>query len=126
MSRWARLVVLTLLLAVSGCAGADNVPTPREQNRQADTAPRVGESVKFFLYTHCGVESARIGGRWWLAVNPLYGEGGEGVNPPAGWDNPHQEGTLLMQSPNRAVFQAKGTDVVFVPAPDDQPARICR
>ena len=30
-----------------------------------------------------------------------------------------------MQSADRAIFEALGQQVVFVPAPDNQPVRIC-
>lgn len=80
-------------------------------------------SRPFTVYTHCGVESARIDGRWWHAEPPLYNRNRTG--PPAGWGDPYQEGTLTLESPERAVFEAKGRRVVFVPAPDDQPVRLC-
>jgi hypothetical protein len=80
-------------------------------------------STRFSVYTHCGVESAHIDGRWWHASPPLYGKVS---GPPAGWDDPYQEGTLTMESADRAVFEALGQRVVFVPAPDDEPVRVCR
>ncbi len=125
MSKWARPVLLTVLLALPACTGGGAAPPPEQQAAYAETAPPVGQSVQFFMYTHCGVETAQIGGRLWQAVEPLYGEGGEGVNPPPGWDNPYQEGTLLMQSPSRAVFRANGTNVVLVPAPSGRSPRPC-
>jgi hypothetical protein len=95
-----------------------------------DTSPSPGgfgadpTTKPFRLYTHCGVESARIDGRWWHAKPPLYNEDRSG--PPDGWDNPFQHGRLTVESPNRAVFKAAGQRVVFVPAPDNQPVRVCR
>ena len=77
----------------------------------------------FEVYTHCGIESARIHGRWWHAEPPLYNKARSG--PPAGWGDPYQPGTLTMQSADRATFEALGQQVVFVPAPDNQPVRIC-
>ena len=55
-----------------------------------------GTTWTFQVYTHCGVESARIDGRWWHAQPPLYGDT-DGGGPPAGWGNPYQEGTLTVE-----------------------------
>lgn len=86
--------------------------------------PDEPSSAPFSVYTHCGVESVRIDGRWWHASPPLYNQ--ERSGPPAGWGDPYQEGTLTMESADRAVFEALGQRVVFVPAPDDEPIRVCR
>ena len=120
------LLLLAPLLPVQACGHLDSDPTAAEATAFAQTAPPNGEPVTFFFYTHCGVESARIGGHWWHAEKPLYGDGGEGVGPPAGWDNPYQEGLLTVESPRRAVFTAEGIAVVLVPAATDRPVRLCR
>lgn len=78
----------------------------------------------FTVYTHCGVENVRINGRWWHAEPPLYNDDRSG--PPDGWGDPFQEGTLTVESPRRAVFEALDRRVVFVPAPDNAPVRVCR
>lgn len=80
--------------------------------------------MPFRVYTHCGVESLRVDGRWWHAKPPLYDDHRTG--PPAGWADPYQEGTLTLESPDLAVFEALGQRVIFVPAPDNAPVRICR
>ena len=81
-------------------------------------------STPFSVYTHCGVENVRIDGRWWHASPPLYDEAGSG--PPAEWGDPYQEGALTRESSDRAVFEALGQRVVFLPSPDDKPVRVCR
>jgi hypothetical protein len=118
------LLLVAALLTIADCADAHPQPSDAEATAFAEISPSAGEPVKFFFYTHCGVESARIGGHWWHAARPLYGDG-EGVGPPAGWDNPYQEGQLTVESPKRAVFTAKGTKVVLTPALPDAPVRIC-
>jgi len=119
------LIGLALLMTAQGCDYSPP-PTDEEASAYAEDAPPRGEPVRFFFYTHCGVENARIGGRWWLAEQPLYGDDGEGSGPPDGWDNPQQEGRLVIESPKRAVFSANGTTVVLVPSANDEPVRICR
>lgn len=56
----------------------------------------------------------------------LYGASGEGAGPPAGWNNPFQEGTLTLETEARALFEARGEQVVLKPSPSDEPIRICR
>jgi hypothetical protein len=49
------------------------------------------EGVPYSLYTHCGVRDVRIGDVYYVAEAPL--DDGHG-NPPPGWDNPYQQGTI--------------------------------
>jgi hypothetical protein len=79
-------------------------------------------TTDFEIYTHCGVENTRIGGVWFHAKPPLYDARRNG--PPAGWGDPFQAGTLTVFE-DHAVFEALGERVVFVPAPDNEPVRIC-
>lgn len=106
-------VVAAVLLA-TGCGSS---PPPPETVAEPTSRP-------FSVYTHCGVENVRIDGRWWHAQPPLYNEDRSG--PPSGWDDPLQQGTLTIESAQRAVFEALGQRVVFVPAPDNEPVRVCR
>jgi hypothetical protein len=62
-------------------------------------APGVAYPVD--LSTHCGVRGIDIGGVWFAAEPPLVGEGG---NPPAGWGDPDQRGTVTLLSGTEAVF----------------------
>lgn len=86
----------------------------------------VGATLKHEILTHCGVESVMINGGWWTAVRPLYGPGGEGAGPPAGWDDPWQEGELTLEAEDRAVFAAVGERVVLTPSRVNEPLRTCR
>ena len=76
------------------------------------------------MHTHCGVESARINGRVWNAVEPLYASP-EKLGPPAGWGNPYQDGKLTLQSSDRAMFAALGQRVVLLPSETNEPLRYC-
>lgn len=107
--------VLAAVLLATGCGGAES--TQGESGEQPSSAP-------FSVYTHCGVENVRIDGRWWHAQPPVYNK--ERTGPPAGWDDPFQEGTLTVESPDRAVFEALGQQVVFVRASENEPVRVCR
>jgi hypothetical protein len=66
------------------------------------TAARpAGKSVPYNLYTHCGVSEARVGSQYYVADHPLSDGAG---NPPAGWGNPYQAGTMTRVSATEAVF----------------------
>ena len=107
--------VLVAALMFTGCGST---------SQTQDASGGKPSSTPFSIYTHCGVENVRIDGHWWHAKPPLYND--ERTGPPAGWSDPHQEGTLTVESTERAVFEALGQRVVFVPAPDNEPVRVCR
>jgi hypothetical protein len=96
-----------------------------EESAYVDSAPPMGEAVDYFAYTHCGVESLRIDGHWWHAVDALYGDDGPG-SAPDGWGDPYQEGELTRNSEDSITFEAQGKEVDFVPAQTNKPMRICR
>jgi hypothetical protein len=62
------------------------------------------------------VFGADVGGTWFALDPPLVEAPG---NPPAGWGNPFQPGTLTLTSPDEAVFADDvGHEVVLRAAPD--------
>jgi hypothetical protein len=67
-------------------------------------------SEPYRLYTHCGIEWARIDGAFWQAAKRL----SDGhANPPAGWGNPYQAGTLTFSRPTIAIFRSAAGSVKF-------------
>jgi hypothetical protein len=71
--------------------------------------------VPYNLYTHCGIDYAQVGNRYYEATPPLSDGSG---NPPPGWGNPYQAGTLTVISPTQAVFtDTAGHRVVFTLTP---------
>jgi hypothetical protein len=66
------------------------------------TTAAAGSPQPYQLYTHCGIDEARIGNRYFEAVHPL--SDGQG-SPPPGWGNPSQQGTMTLLSPAEAVFR---------------------
>jgi hypothetical protein len=68
-----------------------------------------GVAYPFDLLTHCGIRGADLGGIWFAADPPLVEGAG---NPPPGWDNPSQRGTVTLLSVGEAVFRdAAGHEV---------------
>ena len=78
-------------------------------------APVAPKAVPYNLYTHCGIGYAQVGNRYYEATPPLSDGSG---NPPPGWSNPYQPGTLTVISPTQAVFtDTAGHRVVFTLVP---------
>ncbi len=95
----------TVAVAMLTACGGSAAPAP------AGTSGGVRTSQGYDLYTHCGIDEARIGGHYYQAVHPL---GVVQGNPPAGWGNPYQHGTMTLISDTEAVFtDAAGHRVVF-------------
>ncbi|MEU2238492.1 hypothetical protein ABZ572_03695 [Streptomyces sp. NPDC018338] len=108
-------MILALVLAagvLTGCAKADEGAevvraTPSVQATPSGrTIPSVQatpsvRTIPFDLYTHCGIDEARIGSTYFEAETPLSDGSG---NPPEGWDNPTQRGTMTLKSETEAVF----------------------
>lgn len=111
------------LLTGSCGSGAVTDGSPVEKSSSVPSTVHTRSGVPFTAFTHCGVESIRIDGRWWHAKPPLYNQARNG--PPEDWGDPQQDGVLTVESADRAVFVALGQQVVFVPAPDNEPGRPC-
>lgn len=92
---------ILLLLVLAGCASA---PAPA-----ASKDPSVSGSSRtlqgFDLYTHCGVREAKIGSDFYSA-SPVLDDGNG--NPPPGWGNPGQIGTMTVYANGTARFAAPG------------------
>ena len=89
------------------------VDAQRDRLPAAATVP-VGGAADFDLYTHCGINGLMIAGRWWQADPPL--NDGQG-NPPTGWGNPYQPGTLRLVDQETAVFSANHPPANPAPLP---------
>ena len=124
-----RSIVTAAAIAVtaaglSACTNRTNT-TVRASNGPAPTAaaPSVS-SYPYALYTHCGITEANIGGRWYAADTPL-SDGND--NPPPGWGNPYQPGTMTIRSATQADFtDSAGHRVTFTLRPGATgPQQIC-
>jgi hypothetical protein len=108
MRGWRRPAVVAAgpLAAVLVACGSASSPA---------AAPAAPKAVPYNLYTHCGIDYAQVGNRYYEATPPLSDGSG---NPPPGWGNPYQAGTLTVISPTQAVFtDTAGHRVVFTLAP---------
>ena len=108
MGGWGRSAAVAAgpLAAVLVACGSASSPA---------AAPVAPKAVPYNLYTHCGIDYARVGNRYYEATPPLSDGSG---NPPPGWGNPYQAGTLTVISPTQAVFtDTVGHRVVFTLVP---------
>ncbi len=122
LRRSATLLVALLALPIAGCAYPSRlVKAPTATSASANAS----ETVPYALYTHCGIDEARFDNRFYEAIDPLSDGNG---NPPDGWGNPIQEGTMRRLSSNELVFQdQRGHYVVFRLRPGASAfRRICR
>ena len=114
-----RIAATVALMLLTGCAGTSSSPSVLTATQPSLSAKQhtlvVGETVDFRMYTHCGVQSTRINGRVWNAMDPLYSSP-DRLGPPPGWGDPEQDGRLTLEASDRAVFAAVGEQVVLVPS----------
>jgi hypothetical protein len=69
------------------------------------------ESVPYTLLTHCGIDEVMHDGKWYERVGgPL--DDGSG-NPPPGWENPVQEGRLVIEGDTAIYTDDAGHREVF-------------
>ncbi|MGW4032465.1 hypothetical protein ACWEFL_24665 [Streptomyces sp. NPDC004838] len=138
-------IVLALALAtvvLTGCTDA-SPNTRTETGAQGGAGTTAGTGTKagtggadgsaspyirkmpFELYTHCGIEGAQIGSTYFVAKTPLSDGSG---NPPDGWGNPSQKGTMTVTSATEAIFTDKaGHRVEFEVRPGvTGPKGICK
>jgi hypothetical protein len=105
---------LVAAAVVAGCGSQTGSST--------ETATRAHAGRPYQLYTHCGIEWARIDGTFWRAEHPL-SDGS--ANPPAGWGNPFQDGTLALIGPTTARLDSPAGSVTFERTTRKQPPLIC-
>ncbi|MEJ8638816.1 hypothetical protein ABZY19_07010 [Streptomyces sp. NPDC006475] len=104
----AAFTIVLAALLLTACTGTGEPAS--QESPSARAAPSV-RTIAFQLYTHCGIDEARVGSAYFEAETPL-SDGSAG--PPEGWDNPYQSGRMTLTSATRAVFtDDAGHEVVF-------------
>ena len=104
------LCLSALALAVlSGCATPDTHVEAAETaspgvrpgtTAHSPTAGAPARRIRVTISSHCGVRSAWVRGKLWLASPPLGGH-----NPPPGWDENETRGVFVMTARERGVFR---------------------
>jgi hypothetical protein len=93
------VLVLAGAMALVAC-GDDEIAADTGSEPPNGPGVDVGQSYDYALYTHCGIEWARIDGVWWR-TEPL--DDGNG-NPPRGWGNPYDSGQLHIVDETTAIY----------------------
>ena len=91
--------VLTVTILLAGCSQKSPIAAPTTP-AQSDQV----QAVVFDLYTHCGINNFMAYGKYYARIGGSLSDGSG--NPPDGWGNPIQRGTLTL-SGNTAVFRDK-------------------
>ena len=100
---WGALgIAVSAAVILGACSTQTATPVADHDGPSRPVAATAGPARPYQLYTHCGVDEARIGNRYFEAVHPL--SDGQG-NPPAGWGNPYQPGTMTLLSSTEALFR---------------------
>jgi len=89
--------ILAVATPLAGCSQKTPIATPTPTASQIKT-------LTFDLYTHCGIIDVMAYGRYFKRVGGSLSDGSG--NPPDGWGNPYQPGSLSV-SGNIAVFRDK-------------------
>src|SRR5260370_32231053 len=108
------LSVLAVAIVAAGCGSRTIAAEPPTSSTHRGTPYR--------LYTHCGIDWAKIDGTYWRAIPPLSDGSG---NPPRAWGNPFQEGTLTRPSGATAEFNSPAGSVTFHRTRRTRPPLIC-
>jgi hypothetical protein len=118
---WAAAIAAVPLAAMLAGCGSTSSPAAPSSSTAAAARATAPKPVPYNLYTHCGIDYAQVGNRYYEATPPLSDGSG---NPPPGWGNPYQPGTMTVISPTQAVFTDKaGHRVVFTLVPSGGPGR---
>ncbi len=94
---------------------APTVTVASEPAATSSAAREVGATIPYDLYTHCGIREALIDKNYYVA-SPVLDDGNG--NPPKGWGNPDNSGTMTVNADKTADFHdAAGHRAHFVLRP---------
>jgi hypothetical protein len=66
--------------------------------------PQIGVAYRVSVYTHCGLRQVEFDGSEWGFSGPLSDGSG---NPPPGFGNPSDEGSITLTSPDTAIYRTQ-------------------
>ncbi len=110
-SRW-RVVTALVVIALMAIPIVGSVAKhPVEEPGPVIAGAGLGQTIPFDLYTHCGISELKAFGKYFERVGGPLGDGFG--NPPKGWGNPYDSGTLSVAG-NTAIFRdSRGHEVRF-------------
>ena len=115
---------LAATLVVLAACSAEPPPSSVVDASPAPPAPieGAGDWVQFEIYTHCGLDRSVIefDGEHWEATGPGPLNDGSG-NPPAGFDNPSDDGWIVRIDADEAGYQSSNGVPLFLQRLEEPP-----
>lgn len=93
-----RPTFLLVAVLLAGCQLFAGFAEPTVQEVGELNDPEIGVRYRFTVYTHCGLDTATIDGETWLF------DGEPDANPPPGFGNPMDTGTIVLLDEDHAVY----------------------
>ena len=110
-STWRSVTALVIVAAMATPVIGLATRHPVEDSGSGASPATFGKTIPFDLYTHCGIGEIKAFGKYFERVGGTLGDGFG--NPPKGWENPYDSGTLSVVG-NSAVFRdSHGHEVDF-------------
>jgi hypothetical protein len=102
---------VALVIVITGCGSiaVRSTPTPLPTPPSANPIPlpsddlQVRVTYRYQLYTHCGLRPIELAGSTWTILGVLSDGSG---NPPPGFSNPFDTGTLWLTDRDHAIFRS--------------------
>jgi hypothetical protein len=114
-SKWRSVTALLIIIGMA-------TPVIGMAERHSDGDPGLGaapatfgKTIPFDLYTHCGIGEIKAIGKYFARVGGTLGDGFG--NPPKGWDNPYDKGTLSVVGTSAVFRDTHGHEVNFTLLP---------
>ncbi len=99
------LVAMSIAVYVAGNAGTWLGPSvaPPARPRILNGEPIIGVPYLVTVYTHCGLRHVEFDHSDWA----ISGDLGDGVNPPPGFGNPVDQGTVTLITHDTATYRSQ-------------------
>jgi hypothetical protein len=91
-----------VVLTMAGCDWLI-APSATRNGNPAGGEPAIGVPYPVSVYTHCGLRHVEFDGSNWAILGDL----GDGSNPPAGFGNPFDNGTVTLITHDRARYRSE-------------------
>lgn len=119
-----RNLIAAALLCLLLASCEDNEPVVEQTSGATASTPAPVVVTKFSLYTHCGIHELRHEGKWYVRDGGRLDDGAS--NPPPGWTNPTQVGTLSLRGNSATFTDDSGHRESFTLRPGaDEPLALC-
>jgi hypothetical protein len=98
------VAVAAFAIGVIGCSTLPRNPNERRHGEVLTGEPHIGVEYEVDIYTHCGLGQIKFAGSFW-AIQGSLGDGNG--NPPPGFANPIDRGTIELLSDDEAIYRSQ-------------------